>query len=488
MRSRALEVARIALEDVSREDYSPQLKQHIYRNFFQSTRGGVVRDPVSTLRWQGYEAASISDSSESCAQKTWTWILDMTTTYVNAAMERLNDFATEAYQQVSPRLDAAGWIHNPNSFIAYPEDKSIKPLVAMMSMNPPLRNVLLKARYIWWQGYAGDWSQAPVLNSSGGKRPMIESLARELDSLFRANIIHNFVPRSIALVDSLLKQQALVPKGWPVDDQFRQWLFNMINTDADVRQALLSHYKHLPSDTAKSISRFIRSRRRRNRPNDLVELCNQLKRMATVPAGWPEHDSIEAYIFASVFRVPLHANGGIMPDQEALRTVPDGVKEHQGIQEVVQAYRGRMERLFGSVIIARGPKEAVTTEGFDLYDGLGYQRPSSDSPKSLQATKPRQAHRLLEATLDMEKILPDFSRDFINPVPATGLSPACILFSESQLSMLNRIDLVKEDYKAYRNATDGEEGKVKTAPRCRKKKGNVILIHCRLIRALSVLS
>ncbi|ORZ02731.1 hypothetical protein BCR43DRAFT_509866 [Syncephalastrum racemosum] len=147
----------------------------------------------------------------------------------------------------------------------------------------------------------------------------------------------------------------------------------MINTDADVCRSLLSHYKDLPSGA------------------DLVELDYQLKMMATVPAGWPEHNSLGAYIFASVFCVPPHTGRGIMPSQESLLSAEDAAKEHQRVQEAVQAYRERMERLFGANIIARGPKEAIITEGFDLYDGLGYKRPSLDSPESLQPAKTKQA-------------------------------------------------------------------------------------------------
>lgn len=62
-----------------------------------------------------------------------------------------------------------------------------------MAADPKLRNILLKARHLFFEGFADRWDKMPQYPSSSNRSIMVQDLARELDSMFRACIIHNFV-------------------------------------------------------------------------------------------------------------------------------------------------------------------------------------------------------------------------------------------------------------------------------------------------------
>ncbi|ORY88539.1 hypothetical protein BCR43DRAFT_519486 [Syncephalastrum racemosum] len=192
LRSIALHMARIALHSVATSSvYTLEAKRHIYKNFFQSTRCARASKKLSAQVWEGFAAAGQSDSSVSCGQKTWTWIISMATSYEDTRSANLNDLPRGLYSAAAPALDRAAIIANPNNLIAYPQDAAIRSLAGMMSPNAPLRNILLSARHTWWQGYHGHWEDAPKVPSSVSRRPLIETLSRELDSAFRSNIMHN---------------------------------------------------------------------------------------------------------------------------------------------------------------------------------------------------------------------------------------------------------------------------------------------------------
>ncbi|ORY91423.1 hypothetical protein BCR43DRAFT_108304 [Syncephalastrum racemosum] len=54
-----------------------EAKRHVYKNFFESIRCARASKKFSAQVWEGFAAAGQSDSSVSCGQKTWTWIISM---------------------------------------------------------------------------------------------------------------------------------------------------------------------------------------------------------------------------------------------------------------------------------------------------------------------------------------------------------------------------------------------------------------------------
>ncbi|ORZ04028.1 hypothetical protein BCR43DRAFT_559548 [Syncephalastrum racemosum] len=447
LRSIALHMARIALHSVATSSvYTLEAKRHIYKNFFQSTRCARASKKLSAQVWEGFATAGQSDSSVSCGQKTWTWIISMATSYEDTRSANLNDLPRGLYSAAAPALDRAAIIANPNNLIAYPQDAAIRSLAGMMSPNPPLRNILLSARHTWWQGYHGHWEDAPKVPSSVSRRPLIETLSRELDSAFRSNIMHNFVPRSSKYYSVLLADMARTPDGWPKDDSFPSFLHDLIHaTPLDlptVSAEIKRRHPRLQARIIKSITTF--SRRLRS-DSSIDDIRKSLAKKAIAPAGWPQDSAMGAYMAACIYRIPMNGSNKLTADVESVLRVDEMVQKlgarsraRREILNFVNHQRTVLETSCGVRIVARSQKgkaKAVADE-MDIYDALGIKRPAANEPSSAsqartKRTKPIDAHHLLALTLFMINTAPSSSSLSFPVTPTTKPKDVSILFSDT---------------------------------------------------------
>ncbi|ORY96224.1 hypothetical protein BCR43DRAFT_491293, partial [Syncephalastrum racemosum] len=475
LRSIALHMARIALHSVATSSvYTLEAKRHIYKNFFQSTRCARASKKLSAQVWEGFAAAGQSDSSVSCGQKTWTWIISMATSYEDTRSANLNDLPRGLYSAAAPTLDRAAIIANPNNLIAYPQDAAIRSLAGMMSPNPPLRNILLSARHTWWQGYHGHWGDAPKVPSSVSRRPLIETLSRDLDSAFRSNIMHNFVPRSSEYYSVLLADMARTPDGWPKDDSFPSFLHDLIHaTPLDlptVSAEIKRKHPRLQARIIRSITTF--SRRLRS-DSSIDDIRKSLAKKAIAPAGWPQDSAMGAYMAACIYRIPMNGSNKLTADVESVLRVDEmqGSRARREILDFVNHQRTVLETSCGVRIVARSQKgkaKAVADE-MDIYDALGIKRPAANEPSSAsqartKRTKPIDAHHLLALTLFMINTAPSSSSLSFPVTPTTKPKDVSILFSDTCFDVMIRhigkfcndndpADSVLQDYLAYCQGT-----------------------------------
>ncbi|ORY97942.1 hypothetical protein BCR43DRAFT_490593, partial [Syncephalastrum racemosum] len=472
LRSTALHMARIALHSVATSSvYTLEAKRHIYKNFFQSTRCARASKKLSAQVWEGFAAAGQSDSSVSCGQKTWTWIISMATSHEDTRSSNLNDLPRGLYSAAAPALDRAAIIANPNNLIAYPQDAAIRSLAGMMSPNPPLRNILLSARHTWWQGYHGHWEDAPKVPSSVSRRPLIETLSRELDNAFRSNIMHNFVPRSSEYYSVLLADMARTPDGWPKDDSFPSFLHDLIHaTPLDlptVSAEIKRRHPRLQARIIKSITTF--SRRLRS-DSSIDDIRKSLAKKAIAPAGWPQDTAMGAYMAACIYRIPMNGSNKLTADVESVLRVDEMVQKlgarsraRREILNFVNHQRTVLETSCG-----KGKAKAVADE-MDIYDALGIKRPAANEPSSAsqartKRTKPIDAHHLLALTLFMINTAPSSSSLSFPVTPTTKPKDVSILFSDTCFDVMIRhigkfcndndsADSVLQDYLAYCQGT-----------------------------------
>ncbi|ORY97972.1 hypothetical protein BCR43DRAFT_490657, partial [Syncephalastrum racemosum] len=480
LRSIALHMARIALHSVATSSvYTFEAKRHIYKNFFQSTRCARASKKLSAQVWEGFAAAGQSDSSVSCGQKTWTWIISMATSYEDTRSANLNDLPKGLYSAAAPVLDRAAIIANPNNLIAYPQDAAIRSLAGMMSPNPPLRNILLSARHTWWQGYHGHWEDAPKVPSSVSRRPLIETLSRELDSAFRSNIMHNFVPRSSEYYSVLLADMARTPDGWPKDDSFPSFLHDLIHaTPLDlptVSAEIKRRHPRLQARIIRSITTF--SRRLRS-DSSIDDIRKSLAKKAVAPAGWPQDSAMGAYMAACIYRIPMNGSNKLTADVESVLRVDEKIQKlgarsraRREILNFVNHQRTVLETSCSVRIVARSQKgkaKAVADE-MDIYDALGIKRPAANEPSSAsqartKRTKPIDAHHLLALTLYMINTAPSSSSLSFPVTPTTKPKDVSILFSDTCFDVMIRhigkfcndndsADSVLQDYLAYCQGT-----------------------------------
>lgn len=114
------------------------------------------------------EVNDLSTRTIAHGQKIWFWTLHMAMDYIRSA-ERC--YAPVDFYDSLPILTKSAAIDDPYQLIAFPGDQNIQSLVALMTDNPQVRNILLLARRIWWQGYATDmherWPKLPKYEYRG---------------------------------------------------------------------------------------------------------------------------------------------------------------------------------------------------------------------------------------------------------------------------------------------------------------------------------
>lgn len=455
LRTTALQIATIAIHLIHTGNFTIETKQYLYKNFFQSSRGGEIRVRLSSFQWEGLEQASTHQSSVSAAQKTWTWILTSATHYDSTSKRKLNDLPTAPYESTCPQLDRNALVDNPNRFIAYPDDTSIKPLVALMTPNPPLRNILLAARHHWWQGYQGNIENAPDFPSSTGIHIMLETLARELDSAFRANVIHNFVPLSIAYYSDVLAEKASVPTGWPMDHDFPAWILTQVqNKSAVTHESISKQYPNVDAKVAGSIVKFVTRLKGTQKDMNADDVRNRLKSMSVAPQTWPQHSSLGAYVFLQIFHLPVDDTNSLLSDMAPVMDVAkqidhynkrdddsdDGGVEQQpitmeGFDQFVQQQRDTIHRLCGMTLdTSTGTSASGAT--LDVYDGLGLKRPRGANAGVVVPSKPIMAHVLLQIMMHWIYTKPDFSSLSFSAAPRTKSSDVFIQFTDKYLEKM----------------------------------------------------
>lgn len=412
--------------------------------------------PLSSFQWEGLEQASSHQSSVSCAQKTWTWILSSVTNH-GSPKKKFNDLPSAAYEETCPELDNNALIDNPNRFIAYPEDASITSLVVLMGTNPPFRNILLAARHIWWQGYQDNMENAPELPSSTGISIMVETIARQLDSDFRANVIHNFVPLGIGYYSDVLADKASEPTGWPNDPQLADWILAQVHDKSPVtQQSISSKYPKLDQKVTGAIARFIN--KLKGTPNDssVDSIRNKLKRISIAPHTWPQDSYLGAYTFLQVFHLPIDDTNSLLPDMAPVMDVAkqvdrynkdddsdddsdNGDEQHhvtmEGFNAFIQQERDAIKQLCGKTIdTTTSSIESGST--LDVYDGLGLKRPRGSNAGVVVPSKPIMAHVLLQIMMNWIYTKPDFSSLSFSAAPRSKPSDVFIQFSDKYLEKM----------------------------------------------------
>ncbi|KAG0162582.1 hypothetical protein DFQ30_001689, partial [Apophysomyces sp. BC1015] len=181
-----------------------------------------------------------------------------------------------------------------------------------MNDAPELRNVLLYARKVWFFGYKDNWSEMPTLPTSQYRALVVEQMAGELDVALRQCALSN----SVNHIRVLLRNKAQRPTGWPSEEAFPLYLLYEATSDRYSEDPALVEVKKvvqkLSPTIRRSISAFVTQLKKmicrattEGKSVSVDDISAELRRKATVPNDWPEHNVFAEYIFARAWHVPL---------------------------------------------------------------------------------------------------------------------------------------------------------------------------------------
>ncbi|KAI7873650.1 hypothetical protein K492DRAFT_200548 [Lichtheimia hyalospora FSU 10163] len=274
--------------------------------------------------------------------KTWRFILYCAMDYQPAGRsgvtnEERNAAINAAVQdRVDDIVNQQGNIHNGDHhlFKAYPDDVAYIYLFRYyMEGEHIVRNIILKARKIWYSGEFGMLHE--LVPSSLYMDAMVTEIAHGLDLAFHQNVVINFRTRYCDYLRRRLQETAGFPHGWNNDPDFVNTVIQCVHAQNRLQAAnTILHAQHIPQGIKQDVVDFVHRMHNKYHLNllgfdnnvCLQELINE----ATVPEQWPENqDRLVRYIFQQIWGIPLYSG-------EENRDADEQTENQQAQQEIQQ--------------------------------------------------------------------------------------------------------------------------------------------------------
>ncbi|KAJ8659642.1 hypothetical protein O0I10_004621 [Lichtheimia ornata] len=340
------------------------------------------------------------------SQKIWIFIINCAMTR-NYAYHRTGDplyvdvpfhpFETDRAQQGFVGID------NPMQYAAHDAHNPahLRNLIDTMHDKADFRDTMLQARAMWYQYYRNNNIDPPVLPNTQYRHKMVQSLAQQMDTNFKVNLITHFISRTEAFIAAYMTYVSDVPNGWPdlpetpmegvntLNHRLYILIREVINDEAphgniqnQIQNIMVETNTQLDNDVIASVATFITSQRNKRVqtgnavPLTFNELSDALKDYAKRPRGWPTHVGLPQYVLANVFCIPWIQN-----DERTENIVNDDVcrEVHEqvlglplGIQQDIRAF-------------IRDIRANLQTAAFDFKIGIRTQRIPPNTPDDLRS-------------------------------------------------------------------------------------------------------
>lgn len=176
----------------------------------------------------------------------------------------------------------------------------------------------------------------------------MEQLAREMDTVFRENIVSHFEARMTKLVEARLAEKARVPNGWPRTPEFPVWLADHANAGdnqrlEDAAVQLRTWFSGLEDKVYDAICKFLKSAKLlRTTRWDSDTMVQSLVAKAEVPPNLPESASFTEVLAVKILKLPAHEHK-LKEYNDALQKISSGRVKRE-IEKFITEERSQLER------------------------------------------------------------------------------------------------------------------------------------------------
>lgn len=310
-------------------------------------------------------------------------------------------------------------VNNPMLYTSHANDNQdqFQYLAGFMADKPSIRDFMLRARADWNEMYRTDNMDPPDLPAIRNRKALVESLAKQMDTNFKTNVVTHFIARTQAFIAAAMTTIADIPDGWPelVDEiplvprQFNEMFYHTIIQGVNAanaqnfRQQIMTMQNQMNGeadvDLVESAVTFVnRLRNKRlhaniHNPINYIQVQEELREFAKRPREWPNHNALPLYILANIFYIPfLYADASVesIIDDNACREVHQLVlglepPVQREIKQFIRDLRLQLENAAYNWHIGirvrplnRNQADDSTSREIpiDIFDCLGLPRPS----------------------------------------------------------------------------------------------------------------